>query len=147
MCFPLLDDEEPMSQSRRQKLRKALRDALDVEEMLSLETVEWYLYFYLDESEVQLMLRSTTKYARHFPKRKPCDAYINNFEPHIHGEFLNANMDIQVVGDPHRTLLYMLYYNFKGETTRAQEAKLDNRMPYQSRYTEQRLTYKVSIFI
>lgn len=135
-----------MCPSERQKLSKKITDALKVEEFLFLDTVEWYANFGINEDDVRLLLRSQIHYIRFYPRRQPKDAYINNFEPNIHGEFINANMDIQVAGSSGKTLKYLLKYQLKGEPTRDLEAKEEYRSPSLSNEPEKAITLSVRIF-
>ena len=146
MCFPAFEGGR-MSDHSIFALRTKIAEALEREDLLKCDTGEWYEKVGINESHVHLMHRSIAKHPRFYPQRKPIDAWTNAFEPTIHGEFVDANMDIQAVGSWEATLKYILKYQFKNEPTREAEANLQGRNAYEDRNKNKELTFKVSNII
>lgn len=153
ICFPLGEKDfekgtNPMSRSACQRLRKKLAVAiLDRHDIIDLETTAWYAAVGVQEARVRLMLRSVCKYRRHYPKVRPSDAWINNFEPNIHSKFVQANMDIQALLSPDLTVKYLTYYSLKGEPSREVEALSDKRLPSTETGDKEALSFEVSIVL
>lgn len=118
-----------MPQSKCQALGKKAALAINDEEHVHLSAEAWYAHHNINEDELKYMLRSKCKLARHYPKRNPWDRFMNNFEPHIHGCNVMANMDIQALIGSSGTIKYITKYQFKGEPTREDEARKDGRNP------------------
>lgn len=132
-----------MTQGRRKRLRDQLVEALKDEEMRKLGTVEWYRHFGISEDDVKWMERTKTICARHYPKRLPIDAYTNSFEPHIHSDYVQANMDIQAVGSTKLTLDYLLKYCCKPEPSRKDEASKNKGFPSTGSVNRENLSLSV----
>ncbi len=118
-----------MKVTEQRALMKKLRSAMDIEVNADVNAEEWYSSNNINEENVRSMLRSTSRFARHFPKRNPCDMRINQFEPHIHSDHVQSNMDIQAIMSSEATIRYLLKYVLKPEPDQHEEAKQLARMP------------------
>lgn len=133
-----------MSVTNQRKLMKRVRSAFRMKVSSDIDAAEWYSVHGINEGDVCDMLRSKCRSLRHFPKRKPRDIYINHFEPNLHSDYVQSNMDIQAIMSTRATMRYILKYVLKPEPDREEEAKTANRMPISPEGPKKDLTKKDS---